>query len=111
MDRNQPRHLLAVLGVLVVAGAIGKGDFTLVPAEPTILYPEALRVDHTDEYHGFKVSDPYRWLEQTDSEQTRKWIEAQNKISFSYLENIPKRQAIKDRLTVLWNFERYGVPS
>ncbi|PYU87165.1 MAG: S9 family peptidase, partial [Acidobacteria bacterium] len=91
---------------LVFAGTVGGG----APRDNGITYPEAPRLDLTDEHHGVKVPDPYRWLEQTDSEQTRKWIEAQNKIAYAYLEKIPKRQAIKDRLTDLWNFERYGIP-
>jgi len=105
-DLLQQRHVWEILAALVFAGTVGGG----APRDNGITYPEAPRLDLTDEHHGVKVPDPYRWLEQTDSEQTRKWIEAQNKIAYAYLEKIPKRQAIKDRLTALWNFERYGIP-
>ncbi len=73
-------------------------------------YPEARRADQIDDFHGVKVADPYRWMEDTESPETRAWIEAQNKITFDYLGSIPQRAAIKDRLTELWNYERYSAP-
>jgi prolyl oligopeptidase len=73
-------------------------------------YPEARKSDQTDDYHGVKVADPYRWLEDLDSAETRAWVEAENKLSFGFLESIPERTAIKDRLTKLWNYEKYGIP-
>jgi prolyl oligopeptidase len=73
-------------------------------------YPSARRSDQVDDYHGEKVADPYRWLEDVDSAETKAWVEAENKLTFGYLEQIPQRAAIKERLTQLWNFERYGVP-
>ena len=77
---------------------------------PAYGYPYAKTVEQVDDYHGVKVTDPYRWLEDTDSRDTRDWVEAENKLTFSYLEQIPYRQAIHDRLTKLWNYERYRVP-
>ena len=73
-------------------------------------YPVARKSDQIDDYHGTKVADPYRWLEDADSAETRAWVQAENKITFGYLEQIPFRQAIKDRMTKLWNYERYTVP-
>src|SRR5215813_3447345 len=73
-------------------------------------YPPARKSDQVDDYHGVKVADPYRWLEELDSEETRDWVEAQNKLSFGYLAAIPERTTIKDRLTKLWNYEKYGIP-
>ncbi len=81
------------------------------PAERRIAYPESLRVDQVDEYHGVKVADPYRWLEDLDSAQTGAWVAAQNKVTSAYLAAIPERDAIRQRLTQLWNYERYGVPN
>jgi prolyl oligopeptidase len=75
-----------------------------------LTYPVARRSDQVDDYHGEKVADPYRWLEDVDSAETKTWVEAQNKVTFGYLEQIPQRAAIKERFTQLWNFERYGVP-
>ena len=76
-----------------------------------IVYPESSRVEQVDEYHGVKVADPYRWLEDLDSEQTRAWVEAQNRVTSAYLSAIPEREPIRKRLTELWNYERYGVPT
>ena len=76
-----------------------------------IVYPKAQRGDVVDDYHGTKVADPYRWLEDPDSKQTRAWIDAQNKLTYPYLKAIPARAKIHARLKKLWNFERFGVPS
>jgi prolyl oligopeptidase len=88
---------------------------TLLSAAQTssapIVYPQARRGDQVDDYHGTKVADPYRWLEDTDSAETHAWVEAENKITFPYLEQLPYRQAIHDRLTKLWNYERFTTPS
>jgi len=76
-------------------------------------YPTTTKVDVVDDYHGTKVADPYRWLEDDarTSEQVRAWIEAENKVTFSFLEAIPQREPIRKRLTELWNYERYSVPT
>ncbi len=73
-------------------------------------YPPSPTVDQVDEYHGFKVADPYRWLEDPDSEESRAWIEAQNQVTFAYLEQIGVRDRIKNRLTELWDYEKYSTP-
>ncbi|HVG39449.1 MAG TPA: prolyl oligopeptidase family serine peptidase, partial [Pyrinomonadaceae bacterium] len=73
-------------------------------------YPAAKRVEQWDDYHGTKVQDPYRWLEDPAAADSRQWIEAENKLTFSYLEQIPQRAQIKARLQKLWNYEKYGVP-
>jgi len=75
-----------------------------------LIYPQARRGDQVDDYHGVKVADPYRWLEDTDSAETHAWVEAEDKLTFDYLDKISYRQAIRDRLTKLWNYERYTVP-
>src|SRR5271165_7409754 len=80
------------------------------PPSPKLDYPKAKAVDQVDDYHGTKVADPYRWLEDTDSADTLAWVQAENKLTFSYLEEIPYRQAVRERLTKLWNYERYDVP-
>ncbi len=73
-------------------------------------YPPTRKSDQIDDYHGVKVADPYRWLEDLDSAETKAWVEAQNKLSFDYLAAIPARNSLKDRITRLWNYEKYGVP-
>lgn len=76
-----------------------------------IQYPATKKVDQTDDYHGTKISDPYRWLEENNSKETAEWVEAQNKVTQEYLFRIPFRDALKQRLTELWNYERYSAPS
>ncbi len=73
-------------------------------------YPVTKKVDQVDDYHGTKVADPYRWLEDTDSADTKAWVAEENKLTFGFLNQIPERAWIKERLTKIWNFERYGVP-
>ena len=75
-----------------------------------LVYPQAAKVEHVDDYHGTLVADPYRWLEDPDSEETKTWVEAENQVTFAYLEAIPARERIKERLTQLWDYEKYGVP-
>jgi len=76
----------------------------------TITYPKTKTVDQVDEYHGIKVSDPYRWLEDLDSAETAEWVKAQNEVTFAYLKNIPARDRIAQRLTKLWDYEKFGMP-
>ena len=68
-------------------------------------YPQAKQVDQTDDYHGTIVADPYRWLGDTEAADTRAWIEAENEITFAYLNSIPEREYVRERLTQLWNYE------
>ena len=91
---------------------LGASCLVGISAEQNALapYPVTRKIEHTDNYHGTKVADPYRWLEDDHAADTKAWVEAQNKITFGYLEKIPQRAPIKKRLTELWNYERYGVP-
>ena len=73
-------------------------------------YPDSRRVNHVDVIHGVNVPDPYRWLEDIDSPDTHSWIEEQNRVTFGYLEAVPERLQIKERMTELWDFEKYGIP-
>ncbi len=84
---------------------------TTVPAQAKFEYPKPLRGGQVDDYHGTKVADPYRWMEETESADTRSWIDAQNRLTDSYLATIPQRESIKRRLTELWNYERFSAPS
>ncbi|HYG10409.1 MAG TPA: hypothetical protein VD835_10710, partial [Pyrinomonadaceae bacterium] len=79
-------------------------------ASKPLTYPATKKAEQVDDYHGTKVADPYRWLEDLDSPDTKAWVEAQNRLTDAYLAQIPARQKIKERLTKLWNFERYGIP-
>ena len=79
-------------------------------ADEHMTYPAPKTVEQVDDYHGTKVKDPYRWLESLDSPDTRSWVEAENKLTFGYLEKIPQREKLQARLTELWNYERYSPP-
>ena len=73
-------------------------------------YPPARKGAQVDDYHGTKVADPYRWLEDVDAPETRAWIEAENRLTAAYLAQVPARETIRRRLTALWNYPRYGTP-
>ena len=77
---------------------------------PPLTYPSATRGTQVDVYQGVSIADPYRWLEDTDAPATKAWVEAENKLSDSFLASIPERPAIKNRLTQIWNFARYSAP-
>ncbi len=83
---------------------------SLLPAAPAA-YPETSVREVIDDYHGTKVADPYRWLEDDNSEETKAWVAAQNEVTREFLGEIPQRGEIRDRLEALWNFERIGQPS
>ncbi|MBL8180499.1 MAG: S9 family peptidase [Blastocatellia bacterium] len=81
-----------------------------VPAQK-IEYPKPRRVDQVDVFHGVKVADPYRWMEESDTPEWNEWIAAQNKITDAYIKSVPQRAAIKEKLTAMWNYERFSAPS
>ncbi len=82
----------------------------LVLSMETLDYPKTKKVDQVDDYHGAKVEDPYRWLEDDYSEETKAWVEAQNAVTFAYFASLPDREPLGKRLTELWNYPRYGAP-
>jgi prolyl oligopeptidase len=81
----------------------------VLPAQ-RLTYPVTRTVEQIDNYHGFRVPDPYRWLEDDTSAATKSWVEAQNRVTFGYLERIPYRGALRQRLTELLNYPRYSQP-
>ncbi len=87
------------LSILLLAGCGGSLD-----------YPESKTVEQVDLLHGVEVPDPYRWLEDSGSDDTKAWIEAQNQLSAAYLSALPGRQAIEDRMIKLWDYEKFGIP-
>ena len=112
-----PRVIACVCLFLFFAVAINLGVRAQNPTTgasqqmmKTNSYPPSKKGNQVDDYHGVKVADPYRWLEDLDSTDTRNWVDAENKLTFGFLEAIPARSAIKDRITKLWNYEKYSVP-
>ncbi|WP_027403451.1 prolyl oligopeptidase family serine peptidase [Aphanizomenon flos-aquae] len=75
-----------------------------------LTYPTVSKSEQVDNYHGMAIADPYRALEDPDTDVTKAWVEAQNQVTFSYLNEIPAREKIKQRLTKLWDYEKYGTP-
>lgn len=73
-------------------------------------YPETKTVTQQDNYHGTVVSDPYRWLEEEKSEEVSAWVESQNTLARPYLAELPSRERYKERLTALWDYEKYSTP-
>ena len=101
------RNLTVILaGFVICSGTI------LSAQEGKLVYPKTRTVEQVDDFHGTAVADPYRWLEndvRTDKE-VADWVSAQNKVTFSYLESIPQRETIRERMTELWNYEKIGTP-
>ena len=99
---NRMRRALA-LGVAVIG--------TTALLAQGLQYPATKKIDHVDTYHGTKVADPYRWLENDTSADTAAWVEAENKVTFPYLEKIPYRQQLVARVNQLNNYPKYSSPS
>ena len=91
---------------LTFPNVIQKIDFKKIP----VTYPDIKKDETIDDYHGTAIQDPYRWLEDDNSKETSDWVTNQNKVTFNYLDQIPYRKAIKNRLKDVWNFERFGTP-
>lgn len=79
-------------------------------SQKQIVYPETATEDVADTYFGTEVKDPYRWLEDDRSEATEAWVKTQNELTFAYLNQIPFRQELLNRLTELTDYEKYGTP-
>ena len=77
----------------------------------SLSYPATKTIDHTDTYHGEKIVDPYRWLEDDNSADTKAWVTAQNAVTSKYLQALPNRDKIKARYTALYNYEKFGLPN
>jgi prolyl oligopeptidase len=92
------------------AQSFGASSTAAAASDPKITYPVTKKVDQVDDYFGTKVADPYRWLEDETSEETKIWIEEQNKVTFGYLDRISYREKLKDRLTELFDYPRISAP-
>jgi len=100
---------------LFVAAAVTAG-FILMTQQDSALakkykYPEAAKGDVVDDFHGTKVADPYRWMEDPDAKETQEWVTKQNQLTRAYIDSYAAREAIEDRLKSLFNYERYSLPT
>ena len=101
-----PHLRVPVLSLILSFAGTMSAQTTSAP----LAYPAAARGTQVDDYHGTSIADPYRWLEDVDAPATKAWVEAQNRLTDSFLATIPERPAIKARLTTLWNYARYSAP-
>jgi len=102
----------AIFGVAYLLGyGIGRGIRKIKDMTEVLKYPETAREGVVDNYHGTEIADPYRWLEDDNSERTAEWVKAQNEVTFSYLNSLPQREAIRKRLTELWNYPTQSAPT
>lgn len=114
------KHVLSILAVSLLAacGSESKTDIATQPnsvtmteaAKTTFSYPQTAKGDVVDSYFEQKIADPYRWLEDDRSSETEAWVKAQNKVTFDYLEQIPYREQIKQKLAASWNYEKVTAP-
>lgn len=91
---------------LIACGVEEEKQFKTISLE----YPETKKTDHTDTYWGEQVADPFRWLEDDNAEDTKAWVKEQNLVSFGYLEQIPFREQIRERMEAVWNYEKISAP-
>ena len=102
---------LATVVWLAALLASAHGADASTQASSRLVYPETKKVNVVDDYFGTKVSDPYRWLEDDKSPAVEAWVEAENKVTFAYLDQIPYRAQVKERLTQLFNYPKFTAPS
>src|SRR5678816_2891463 len=115
---SRPRIFLAVLFVATAlslpflprSSAQSLAPTRSATNDPKLVYPVTKKVDQVDDYFGTKVYDPYRWLEDETSAETKAWVDEQNRLTFSYLDKIAFREKLKARLTELYNYPRYTAP-
>jgi prolyl oligopeptidase len=98
--------LLTVLGICIISCKDSQSDKNI----EKLNYPLTKKVDTVTNYFGTEIKDPFRWLEDDMSEETKNWVVAQNNVTFNYLSKIPYRNALKERLETLWNYEKIGAP-
>ncbi|MFM2267826.1 MAG: hypothetical protein RL757_1267 [Bacteroidota bacterium] len=110
----------SILGVMLLQNACSLSKSTTTDVKKTekmpppsiggITYPQTAQESASDNYHGTTIKDPYRWLENDNSDATKNWVKAQNAVTFGYLDKIPSRKKLRDRLTELWNYEKFSTP-
>lgn len=100
-------HKAVALAAFAIWG-MTQAQAQIPPIAP--IYPTTARVDQTDSYHGTPVADPYRWLEDDNSEQTKAWVKSQNQVTDAFLKAMPQRLPVRKLYTELYNFEKFGIP-
>ncbi len=106
-------RLFRGVGLALFAATVGTAcDRSSTQVTAGLQYPDTAEVEQVDDYHGTQVADPYRWLEEDvrESDDVKRWVDRQNEVTFAYLETIDERAAIEQRMTELWDYERYFIP-
>jgi prolyl oligopeptidase len=98
---------MLAIGVVTMAACTSTSE----PPKPALTYPATTMGSVVDDFGGTRVADPYRWMESLDSPEVKAWIAAQNAVTDPYLDALPHRKALNERLTALWNYPRVGLPS
>lgn len=99
---------LLILALAIISSC--KTEDTMPKEKATVTTPETRKDTVTENYHGTRIPDPYRWLEDDNSDETKGWVKEQNAVTFDYLKQIPYRKDIQNRLKEVWNYEKYGSP-
>lgn len=99
--------IISLLALIIIAGCKKDNEEKNVIV---VNYPKTKTVDTVDTYFGVDVKDPYRWLEDDMSDETAEWVQSQNQATYGYLDNIPFRNELKNRLSKIWNFEKVSAP-
>jgi prolyl oligopeptidase len=106
--RTPVRSALTVLGCAALGACAASPGSRESSGEASLRYPPTAQVDHADLYHGTRVADPWRWMEDLDSPAVKAWVEAQNGLAQPWLETIPQRARVLERLKALWDYDQYG---
>ncbi len=104
LTRSLSLHMKTLVTLFAMTSLLATAEW------PKFDYPATRKDNVVEGYHGTKIADPYRWLEDDNAADTKDWVSAQNKVTFGFLETIPQRERIRERMTKLWNFERFTVP-
>lgn len=104
------RKFVVIISLIFLAFSVACQRESAEKAQPEIKYPITKKVDQVDDYFGTKVEDPYRWLENENDPEVKKWIEEQNRVTFSYLEKIPFREKIHQRVKEIYNYPKVSSP-
>jgi len=109
-DGPQEKTVKKIAVTLLGMGLLCTGFAAAQPSHAKLVYPAAARDKVVNNYFGTKIAAPYQWMENLDSPAVKQWVDAENKFTFSYLDKIPERQAVRQRLKQLWDYEKLSVP-
>ena len=90
--------------------ALAFATFVAVAHTQSLTYPKPKKVDVIDDYFGTKIADPFRWMEDLNAPEVKSWVDAQNAVTFTYLESLGQRSQFQRRITELWNYPRISAP-